>query len=372
MLKVVLLDDERPSLNVLSQFIGAREDVQIVGTYTDPSELLKDVDRLRPDLAFLDIEMPEMNGLELAARMLKIREDIELVFVTAYRQYALEAFRVSAVDYLLKPVEPELLHRTLDRVQKRKGKAVTATAVPKAGPRIVCFGGFEIYKEDQAEPVRFPTVKAEELFAYLLVNRNTTVSKWTLCDRLWPEVPSADKVEHKLHVTMHRMKKTLRENGIGVHISSQRGFYRMECDETCDYVQFEQAVADMTNAENGDPEALAKTIELYKGPLFANRDYDWCEAERERMSRYFSGLSGKLAKRYFEQQRYPQAVKVLLSLIRHEPFHEEAHELLLRTYQILQDRTAFLAHYEKMKKSFMGELGAAPPDVLTKMAEDMY
>lgn len=93
----------------------------------DPSELLKDIKGLRPDLVFLDIEMPEMNGLELAARLLELQEDIEVVFVTAYREYALEAFGVNALDYLLKPVVPDLLHRTIDRVLKRR----TGTAPQK-------------------------------------------------------------------------------------------------------------------------------------------------------------------------------------------------------------------------------------------------
>lgn len=373
MLSVVLLDDERPALNVLSKLLGDREDVKVVGAYTDPAEMIKEVSTLKPDLVFLDIEMPEMNGLELAGRMLELQEDSEVVFVTAYRQYALEAFGVQAVDYLLKPVEPDLLHRTIERVLKRKKKIAPVQAAETAdtATRIKCFGGFEVYKAGHAESIRFPTAKAEELFAYLLVHRNTAVSKWTLCDSLWPDLVSADKVEHKLHVTVHRMKKTLQASGIGVRISSQKGFYRMECDEICDYIMFEQAVTHLMDMENGSIEALIEAVHLYKGQLFANRDYPWGEAERERMSRYFSSLSKNLAKWHLRKNQYPQAADVLLALLSHVPFDEEAHEILLRTYKTLQDRTAFFLHYEHMKKSFNEELAAEPPEVLRQMYADM-
>lgn len=371
MLRVILLDDERPALKVLSKLIEEHHAVQVVGTYTDPLEMFNEVSRLMPDLVFLDIEMPEMNGLQMAARLRELREDIEIIFVTAYPQYALDAFRVSAIDYLVKPVEPDMLHRTLERVLKRKGTSTPPAAI-ETEPRIVCFGGFEIYEGEQTEPVRFPTVKADELFAYFLIHRNTMISKWTLCDSLWPEVASTDKVEHKLHVNMHRMKKTLRDSGIKVRMSSQKGFYRMDCDEICDYVLFEQAVTNMADVKKETTEALTTAFDLYKGPLFANRDYAWCEAERERMSRYFAGLAKEIAKRHLENDQHRQSAEVLLTLLSHVPLDEEAHELLLRTYKILQDRTAFLFHYEKMEKAFMEELGAEPPEFLKQMHADIY
>ncbi|MDU4696559.1 MAG: response regulator [Paenibacillus sp.] len=368
MLKAVLLDDEKPALTVLGKLLENRNDVQVVGAYTDPSEMLRNVKGLVPDLVFLDIEMPETNGLEMAARLREQHENIEVIFVTAYRQYALEAFRVSAVDYLLKPVEPEMLHQTIDRILKRRGRS---TPGPEVGstPGIVCFGGFEISKNQQS-PIRFPTAKAEELFAYMLVHRNTTISKWTICDRLWPDILSPDNVKHKLHVTMHRMKKTLQEGGIKVRITSLKGYYRLECEETCDYFQFEQAVASELKAARGDSDALMKALGLYKGPLFANRDYPWCEEERERMARLFAGASKRLAKGYLETKQYPLAAEVLLSLVSYDPLDEEAHEMLLRIYQELQDRPSFLAHYEKVIKIFREELGTAPNETLRNLAEN--
>ncbi|MEC2343100.1 response regulator [Paenibacillus barengoltzii] len=369
MMKVVLLDDEKPALRVLGRFIGDRNDVQVVGAYTDPTEMLNDVKELMPDLIFMDIEIPEMNGLEIAARLREIQENTEVVFVTAYRQYALEAFRVSAVDYLLKPIDPEMLHHTLDRILKRRVRRTVGTETGSS-PGIRCFGGFDITKKTQV-PVHFPTAKAEELFAYMLVHRNTTISKWTICDNLWPDISSPENVMHKLHVTMHRMKKTLQEAGIQVRISSLKGYYQMECEESCDYFQFEQRVSRELSADQGNPEALMKMLGLYKGPLFAHRDYPWCEEERERMFRYFATASKRVAKWYQERMQYPQASEVLHALILHDPIDEEAHEMLLRMYLNLQDKHSFLAHYEKVKKTYSEELGTFPPEILSSMADSL-
>lgn len=372
MLRAVLLDDERPSLNILNKLVRERSDVQVVGAYTDPSEMLRDAKELGPDIVFLDIEMPGMNGLEIASRILELLEDVEIVFITAYHQYALEAFRVHALDYLLKPVEPELLYRTIDRVVKRKKGNVAAVSESGQAPsRIVCLGGFEVYPAEQTEPIRFPTAKAEELFAYLLVHRNTNISKWTLCDCLWPGIISSEKLNQNLHMAVYRMKKTLRDGGIGVRISSQRGFYRMECDAPCDYVMFEQAAVDMNELNPRHVEVATKAIQLYRGPLFGSRDYPWCEAERERMSRYYAGLAKRVARWHFDQGHYHETIELLLSVLYDVPFDEEAHEILLRAYIGLQDRTAFLLHYERMKANFIEELGVEPPATLKQLYINM-
>lgn len=367
-----MLDDERPSLNILNKLVGERNDVQVVGAYTDPSEMLRDARELGPDIVFLDIEMPGMNGLEIASRILDLLEDVEIVFITAYHQYALEAFRVHALDYLLKPVESELLYRTIDRVMKRRKGSATAGEKPEhASSRIVCLGGFEIYPAEQTEPIRFPTAKAEELFAYLLVHRNTNISKWTLCDSLWPGIISSEKLNHNLHMAVYRMKKTLKDGGIGVRITSQRGFYRMECDAPCDYVRFEQAAADMSELNPTRVEVVMKVIQLYKGPLFGSRDYPWCEAERERMFRYYAGLAKRAARWHLAQGRYHETVELLMPVLHDVPFDEEAHEILLRAYIGLQDRTAFLLHYERMKANFIEELGVEPPATLKQLYINM-
>src|SRR5262245_24691299 len=109
-----LVDDEELSLSTLLRMLKASGRAEIVGFSTDPVEAIKDVERLEPDVLFLDIQMPEIDAFELLSRL--ARQPL-VVFTTAYDQYALQAFDTNSIDYLLKPIEEERLARALDRLE---------------------------------------------------------------------------------------------------------------------------------------------------------------------------------------------------------------------------------------------------------------
>lgn len=120
MIKSILVDDEIMLLGELRALIEQTGKVQVCGTYNDPYEALVKIRDTKVDAVFLDIEMPKMNGIDLAKRIAKIDDDIQIVFVTAYEQYALKAFEVSAVHFLLKPVTEDRLNQAIDRVLRVK------------------------------------------------------------------------------------------------------------------------------------------------------------------------------------------------------------------------------------------------------------
>ena len=117
-LRVVIADDERPARSFLAALLRSFEDVVIVAEAESGREAVAVIERERPDLALLDLQMPELDGIGVV-RMLK-KSDLPLVaFVTAYDEYAVRAFEVNAVDYLLKPVEKARLREALNRAQER-------------------------------------------------------------------------------------------------------------------------------------------------------------------------------------------------------------------------------------------------------------
>jgi two-component system LytT family response regulator len=117
-LRVVIADDERPARSFLAALLRSFEDVVIVAEAETGKEAVAAIERERPDLAFLDLHMPELDGIGVV-RMLK-KSDMPLIaFVTAYDEYAVRAFEVNAVDYLLKPVEKTRLREALNRAQER-------------------------------------------------------------------------------------------------------------------------------------------------------------------------------------------------------------------------------------------------------------
>ena len=121
-LRVVIAEDERPARLFLIAMLNAFEDVKIVGEASNGTDAVTIIEQEQPDLAFLDLQMPGLDGLSVV-RALKKNQMPLIAFVTAYDEYAVQAFELNAVDYLLKPVERSRLRETINRVQERLDRA---------------------------------------------------------------------------------------------------------------------------------------------------------------------------------------------------------------------------------------------------------
>jgi two-component system LytT family response regulator len=117
-MKAFLVDDEALALKRLQRMLAVTGRVEIAGTSTDPVEAVEAILKTKPDVLFLDIEMPGMTGFQMLS---KLDPQPLIVFTTAYDQYALEAFGVNSVDYLLKPIEAPQLARALDKLDRMRG-----------------------------------------------------------------------------------------------------------------------------------------------------------------------------------------------------------------------------------------------------------
>jgi two-component system LytT family response regulator len=117
-MRAFLVDDEALALKRLSRMLAATGRVSVAGSSTDPVEAVQAVAEAKPDVLFLDIEMPGMNGFQMLSQL---DPQPMVVFTTAYDQYALQAFGVNSVDYLLKPIEAAQLNRALDKLERMRG-----------------------------------------------------------------------------------------------------------------------------------------------------------------------------------------------------------------------------------------------------------
>jgi len=118
-LRVVVVDDEQLARDELGYLLGQVGGIDIVGEAGNGPEALSTIDHLKPDVVFLDVQMPGLTGFEVARRLAATRATSQIVFVTAFDQYAIEAFEVNAVDYLLKPVDPARLQVAVERARRR-------------------------------------------------------------------------------------------------------------------------------------------------------------------------------------------------------------------------------------------------------------
>lgn len=119
MLRVYLVDDERLAVERLTRLLARTGRVEIAGSTTDPEKALEFLRVNSVDVLFLDVQMPGLTGFELLERL---DRDVLVIFTTAYDRYALDAFAVNSIDYLLKPIEPDRLNRALDKLERFAGQ----------------------------------------------------------------------------------------------------------------------------------------------------------------------------------------------------------------------------------------------------------
>ncbi len=115
-IRTLIIEDELPARNLLRTFLQSFEEIDLLGEFSDGFSGLKAINELQPDLIFLDIQMPKLTGFE----MLELLDELpEVIFTTAYDQYAIQAFELNAVDYLMKPFAKQRLRQAVDKVVER-------------------------------------------------------------------------------------------------------------------------------------------------------------------------------------------------------------------------------------------------------------
>jgi two-component system LytT family response regulator len=132
-MRCLIVDDESPARERLRRLLGEVADVEVVGEAENGEQAMAEITRLHPDAIFLDIQMPGCTGMEVAASLPAPRPHI--VFCTAFDQYAVDAFELSAVDYLLKPISRARLDKALDRIRRGGGSDAALEAAARTGPR---------------------------------------------------------------------------------------------------------------------------------------------------------------------------------------------------------------------------------------------
>lgn len=132
MLKALIVDDEPPARARLGALLRELNQVEVIGEAGDAGETLAMLERLAPDLLYLDVRMPGMSGLELARHLARLPDPPAIIFTTAHGEHAMEAFEAEAVGYLLKPVRKEKLAAATERAQRLSARQLDVVAAPEA------------------------------------------------------------------------------------------------------------------------------------------------------------------------------------------------------------------------------------------------
>ena len=228
-MNVICVDDERLLAEHVAKLCRELPDVEEAYPFSQPARALEWLENHPVDLALLDIDMPGMDGMELAARIKEEHPKTAIIFLTGYSRYAVDAFRLRVSGYLLKPVDPGQLAEEVEYVfagQKQHAHIEART-----------FGNFELLVDGR--PVPFKQAKCKELLAYLVDRRGSGVSRAEAFAILWEDRPYDRPMQKQFDVIIRSLRDSLRDAGVEFIFEMKSGMLRIVPEKiSCDLFRF--------------------------------------------------------------------------------------------------------------------------------------
>ncbi|MEK3912138.1 response regulator [Paenibacillus sp. FSL H7-0331] len=370
-MKVLLVDDEPAMLLAMKRLLSNMEGVELVGSFQNAAEALDFIRDSEVDLAFLDIQIAVDNGLELARSLRSVRAELEIVFTTSHAEFAIQAYDVYPLDYMVKPISRMRLAQTITRASIRR----SASSSSSDGGDLLLnrltvrgLGCFEASSK-QLGAVKWISKKSMELFAYLLVHRGRSVAKIRVLEDVFPDMPLKN-AEVYLHTAVYQLRKALSLHGFKEMVTSAQEQYRVDLDQAdVDFIRFEQAVGALSEIHAAN-EAEAITLEKqFAGELFEDKSFVWAAVERERLMILYDAFAKRLASWLLAQRRYREAAHIARKMVSHNEFEEESNLLLLNIVGAMGDRQSLQHYYERYTQLLLQELGLQPSEKFRELYE---
>lgn len=285
-MNILIVDDELDSIDATEAYVKKYKSFDKCITCSNALEAIEQANKINFDIALLDIEMPVMNGLELAERLLNISPHIQIAFLTAYNHYAAEAFEVNAIDYVLKPIRQERLFKALDKLCVKKVEK-SHSELERNEFCINMFGKFNVSM--QGKLVKWRRQKSFELFAYLLENKGNPIRKEVLCELFWPDMDTK-KALINLQVAINSIRKTMDDGTGKINIEYSSNKYTLHVkDIFIDVNEFECLLKKSKHSK--DSTYIKQAIELYLGDYLEEEGWLWAEAKKIMLrKKYLSAL----------------------------------------------------------------------------------
>ncbi len=359
MYRIIVVDDEMLALKRFEHIVQKENRVKLVESFSDGLEALEYVKENTIDIAFLDIEMPEINGLELANRMLEVDPYINIMFVTAYDQYALDAFKAHAIGYMLKPLDITAFSEQISQFAKtkepRKLDSHSASATLKSKKLIVRFLGQSLCYDESSPntPISFRTAKANELFALLVHYYKTPLSKFTILDTLFPDA-DYDKANKLFYVSCSYLRSAFSKLDYPDMLLRDNDNYRINTDALdCDYIKLLDAENKLSTLSTEELETLASYC---NGEYLMGKSYDWAIETKAYVETLTRKLLFTLSNKYYAENKQMEAISSLEKYIMNDPYNEDMItklvKLLIANNQLSKARVVYSTYESKLQNEY--------------------
>lgn len=242
-MRIIAVDDEKPALELISECIRDADMSASVHCFDSPRKALEFAKTTEFDVAFLDIEMPEISGIALAKRLKLINHHVQIIFVTAYKDYAFDAYQLNAKGYLLKPVTVRDIKNKLDGIFRPNEPEAS-------GMYASTFGQFDFFVD--GVPVKFRRSKSKEMLAYLIDQQGKGVTRKDMALVLFEDRAYDDMVQDYIKKIFRDLKASLDNSGIGDIIIKKYNYYAVDTSRfVCDMYEYCRDNPDYINRFNG-------------------------------------------------------------------------------------------------------------------------
>ncbi|MEK3912737.1 response regulator [Paenibacillus sp. FSL H7-0331] len=363
-MKVILVDDEPTMHLILRKMLVKLPGVDVAGAFTDTQSATSFLrENTGIGLAFVDISMPGESGVEFAAKLEVSHPTMQVVFVTSHKEYALKAFELSVLDYLVKPVSQERLQRTVNRAlanqQAVHSPLLSAPASADCG-RIVLTTLGDVTVSNEAGRVKWISRKCVELFAYLLLYRGKRIPRTRLVTDIFGGMYQVN-AENYLNTTVYQLRKSLEPLGMREVVRSENDGYALELkDYIIDCVEFEKQVERLQTIDIENVESALQIERMYTGDLFGDKAYVWAIHETERYAEQYASFVKRLAAVLISLGDTTAASKLLLKLNERNPLDESVIRQLITIREMTGDKKGLTALYTDYVRLLSRELGIRP------------
>jgi len=261
-MRIVAVDDENGARKLLAKAITDNLPNDELVLFDNPTEALASCTEKMPDIAFLDINMPGITGLELAKKLKEINPKVNIIFVTGYSEYAREAFSLHASGYLTKPVTAKDVKKELEQLRN----PILDEAYQK-DVFIKTFGNFDVFVG--GHHINFSRGLAKEVLAYLVDREGASVTRKELAAVLFEDSEYSRSVQSYLTQILKSLMETLNKEGIGDIVEVTYNSYAIKKDRfKCDAYDYLSGVPTAINAFCGEYMAQYSWAENYIGKFY--------------------------------------------------------------------------------------------------------
>jgi two-component SAPR family response regulator len=241
----IAVDDRKIPLEALVEAIEEAAPGIEIHPFRTPVEVLQWEDVEKADVAFIDIDMPGMNGVQLAHELKLRNPKVNIIFATGFSEYAGDAMDLHASGYLMKPITAEKVKRELDDLRHPVEGSHTRRLFMR------CFGNFEVFVDGR--PLAFERGRTKELLAYLVDRHGAVVTNKEIEAVLWEDASSYRGVHSYLRTLMVDLRKTLEREGLGEVLVKRRGAQGVDPTTfDCDFYEFLEGKPSAVNAYKGE------------------------------------------------------------------------------------------------------------------------